>query len=81
MPKPDVLTRAKVILDQIEKQTLASRGLMREDPEGFGVTRVRQLRAADASGDQEIVNQIMEDITAPLGPENAETWKNIVLGD
>ena len=81
MSKPDVLTRAKVILDQIEKQTPASRSLMREDSVGFGTTRARQLRAAAESGDQEMFNQIMDDVTAPLGPENAEIWKNTILGD
>ena len=58
-----------------------SRELLHENPVDWTVSKNRLLRAALLNGDQEVVDQIVDDVAHVVGKINAELWMITTMGE
>ena len=74
------LERLEEFLEDQQKMTEVGRNFLREDPLGWIVSRNRLLRAALLNGDENQLNEIVGEVSAVIGRQNADRWKIYSMG-
>lgn len=77
-----ILKRAREILEDFPNTKIhpTSREFLHESPLDWSVSRNRLLQAAIRRGDQQAVDEIVDDVAHVVGRRNAEWWMLQTMG-